>query len=368
MFSEKAKKISDNCRFCWMCRYICPIGQVTGKEANNARAKGLLVSFANRGHEFDESYAQAMYECAICGGCTHDCATGFEPPIFIREARTEAVVKNIVPANVRPLIDNIDAEGNIFGVSAKELYTKARQLLPDAKEKANILFYIGATALVKTPEIVKSVGSLLNKAGLDFEILSDEGQSGAEQGDLIGYVAETVESAKKTAEKINATGAEKVVVLDPNCTKVMKQQYPIWGCELQADVVTATSFFAGLIEAGKLSPSKSFIEDVTYHDPCKLSRDLDETQPARDILAAMGVETKEMLLNYKLTKCCGTEILRQHSPSVVALTSDSRWGDAQRIRAKTMVTSCPGCFDVFALRVPKGMEIIDLFVLLDKSC
>lgn len=368
MFSEKAKKDANNCRFCWMCRYICPIGQVTGKEINNARAKGLLVSFADRGHEFDESYAEAMYECALCGACTQDCATGFEPPVFIREARTEAVVKEIVPANVRPLIDNIDTTGNIFGIAPDELFAKGRQLLPDAKEKANILFYVGATALVKTPEIVEAIGSLFKKAEIDFAILPDEGQSGAEQGDLIGYVAETVESAKKTVEKIKATGAKKVVVLDPNCARVMKQQYPVWGCELQADVVTATSFMAGLIKDGKLSVKKLFFKDVTYHDPCKLSRDLDETQSARDILAAMGMEIKEMLLNGKWTKCCGTEILQEHSAPVADLTAGSRWGDAQRIGAKTMVTACPGCFDVFSLRVPEGMQIMDLFVLLDKSC
>mgnify|MGYP007094866819 CR=1 FL=1 len=44
MFSEKAKKHADACRFCWMCRHLCPVQLVTGKETNTPRAKGLLVS------------------------------------------------------------------------------------------------------------------------------------------------------------------------------------------------------------------------------------------------------------------------------------------------------------------------------------
>ena len=42
MFSEKSKKNADACRFCWMCRHLCPVQLVTGKETNTPRAKGLL--------------------------------------------------------------------------------------------------------------------------------------------------------------------------------------------------------------------------------------------------------------------------------------------------------------------------------------
>ena len=35
--TEKAKNIIDNCRFCWMCRHVCPIGNATGLERNTAR-------------------------------------------------------------------------------------------------------------------------------------------------------------------------------------------------------------------------------------------------------------------------------------------------------------------------------------------
>ncbi|HQE67193.1 MAG TPA: (Fe-S)-binding protein [Bacillota bacterium] len=368
MFSEKANKHADNCRFCWMCRYICPVGLQTGKETNNARAKGLLVSLVNRGQEFDESYAGTMYECCLCGACSQDCKTGFEPPIFIREARTEAIVRDVLPENVRMIADNLMEKGNLYGVSSAEIQSKLEKLLPNRPQKAGVLLYVGQTALIKAPEISEALICLLKKASVDFTVLYSEGQSGAEIGDVIGYVAETITAAKNEAAKINTIGAEKVVVLDPNVARVMKQEYPVWGCDINAEIVTATAFIAGLIADGKLSPQKIDMKEVTFHDPCKLSRDLDETEPARYILKSMGIEIKEMFLNREWTKCCGTEIVKAHSPALGALIADGRWGDAERIGAACMVTACPGCFDVMGQCVPEGMKHYDLFILLAEAC
>ncbi len=368
MFSEKAKKNFENCRFCWMCRYICPVGLQTGSELNNARAKALLISYAVRGQKFDESFAEAMYQCCLCAACSQDCATGFEPPVYIREARTEAVVNDVVPPNVQNVITSVLDNDNIFGVKAEEASNRLKSLLPDAREKAEVLIYVGHSALCRAPEIAKAFIALCGKAGIDFTILHDEGQSGAELGDLIGYVEETVDKAKMVAEKINATGAKKVVPLDPNCTRVMRQEYPAWECGLKPEVQTATAFMAELIREGKLRPGKIETGLTTFHDPCKLSRDLDEVNEAREILSAMGIHITEMLLNRKWTKCCGTEILKAHSPNITELTAGGRWDDARRLGIRTMVTACPGCYDVLGEHTPEGLEVKDIFMLLAEAC
>ena len=46
--SEKSKEIMANCRFCWMCRHVCPIGNATGLERNTARARALGLSLVAR--------------------------------------------------------------------------------------------------------------------------------------------------------------------------------------------------------------------------------------------------------------------------------------------------------------------------------
>ena len=47
--SYNAKEITDNCRFCWMCRHVCPIGNATGLERNTARARAMGASMVVRG-------------------------------------------------------------------------------------------------------------------------------------------------------------------------------------------------------------------------------------------------------------------------------------------------------------------------------
>ena len=65
--SEKAKGIIDSCRFCWMCRHICPIGNATGLERNTARARALGASLVVRGATNLEEISKNVYECALCG-------------------------------------------------------------------------------------------------------------------------------------------------------------------------------------------------------------------------------------------------------------------------------------------------------------
>ena len=74
--TEKAKNIIGNCRFCWMCRHVCPIGNATGQERNTARARALGASLVVRGASALKEIADNVYECTLCGACTNNCVTG----------------------------------------------------------------------------------------------------------------------------------------------------------------------------------------------------------------------------------------------------------------------------------------------------
>ena len=71
--SEKARTHIDACRFCWMCRHICPIGNATGQERNTARARALGLSLVVRDAEKTEDIIDNIYECSLCGACVKAC-------------------------------------------------------------------------------------------------------------------------------------------------------------------------------------------------------------------------------------------------------------------------------------------------------
>lgn len=365
MLSEKANKTVKACRFCWMCRHLCPIGLKTGRENNTPRAKGILLDMAGHGEAYSVSMAEDMYQCLLCGACAAGCETGFDPRIFIREARTKAVVEDVVPDYVQAVIDNLTETGNLWGIPSEK---KAEALSPWSKDKAEVILYAGETAALKTPQMVETAAKLLAAAGVDFATLRDEPSSGAMLGDLIGYVDDTAACAKILAEAIASAGAKTVVVLDPADANVMKQEYPQWGIELGADVVTATAYFAELAAQGRLNPAKVTVADATYHDPDRLARDLDETQPARDLLAAMGIAWKEMFFNRDMVRSCGEQAVKAHSPKIVALTAAGRWEDVDRCGRKTVITASPSDYEILSADIPKGHAVEDLFALLAKAC
>lgn len=349
----------DACRFCWMCRHLCPVGLKTGREVNTPRAKGLLLSMVERGEKFDADIASAIYECLLCGSCTNDCVTGYDPLIFIREARTMAAAMELMPEAVEKIVENINNSGNLYGVQ-KPRYT-------GIQARADVLLYVGEVAACTQPAMVEAVMSLLNKAGIPFAILEEEPASGTFLGDLIGFVEEVRAQARDCADAINASGAKTVVVLDSYDAATMKQRYPEWDCPIQADVLTATAFIAKLIEEEKLIPKKTAGE-VTYHDDTRLARDLDEHEPVRNIIKAMGLNLHEMFLNRRMAKCCGSEIFKAYAPGLAAQTSEGRWEDISRTGVDTLVVVSPQVMNVMGVNIPSGKQRKDLFDLLNRVC
>ena len=369
MFSDKAKKHADACRFCWMCRHVCPVGQQTGKEVNTARAKGLLVSLNTRGTEFDGSFARAMYECCLCAACANDCVTGYNPPLFIREARTKAVVEGLVPPEVQAVIGRLLDTGNLYGLPGESRPDFLKEALKGLPGKADTVLYLGGIAPYKAPAMISAVASLLKKAGVSFAVLQDEAPSGAYLGDLIGFVEEVRVQAAACAGQLDGAGAKTVIVLDPIDARMMRQQYSEWNCAPRAEIVTATSYIAGLIREGKLKPSIApASEAVTCHDPSALARDLDETQPVREIIAAMGLDLKEMFLHKRLTRSSGGALMNEYAPEIVKLTARARIEDARRLGIHTMITASPNSFSVLSEYAPSDVRVQDIFGLLDGRC
>ena len=356
MISQNALKHANKCRFCWMCRHLCPVQLQTGKEINTPRAKGLLLSMNQRGKAFTPDEAQAMYECLLCDACTNDCATGYQPPLYIREARTEAVVNDIAPKAVMQLIDNIERSGNIYG-EAKPAFA--------GEAAADTLLYIGEVAAMKVPEMAEAFLGLMKKAGVKIMTLADEPASGVMLGDLMGYTAEVQEQAKACADAINASGAKTVVVLDSYDAEIMAQKYGEWGCEIKAEIVTATAFTAKLIEEGKIAPKAPRSTLAACHDDDRLARTFHEFDPIRTIGKAAGYELTDMFNHGKLAKSAGTAVALGYMPEITKKVAAGRWDDLARTEAKIMLTANPEAYLCLAQAVPEGMTLVDLYSALD---
>ena len=355
MISQNALNHAEKCRFCFMCRHLCPVQLQTGREINTPRAKGLVLSMVSKGAEtYDKDMARTMYECLLCDACVNDCATGYQPPVYIREARTEAVVNDVAPAEVMTLIENVENTGNIYGMEKPSF----------AQDGTDVLVYIGEVAACKVPQMAKGLLKVLSKAGVSAKVLDNEHASGAMLADLMGYVDEVAQQAKACADAIHATGLKTVVVLDSYDAEIMKQRYAQFGCELQAEVVTATAYVAKLVAEGKLAAKAENGVLAACHDDDRLARTFYEFAPIRQLTAAAGFAVTEMFNKERLAKSCGSALALAYMERITGMIAAGRWEDLLRTEAKTMVTANPQSYLCLSQAVPSGCELVDIYTAL----
>ena len=341
-FTQKSKEHIDSCRFCWMCHHVCPIGNATGLERNTARARALGLSLVMRDAiEYSDDIINNIYECSLCGGCMTDCVTGWDPVMFTREARLGAALDGKLPDYVMTMLQNLNEKGNIYGADVD---------VPEING-SDILFFVGEDTRAKG--CAKTAVELLKKANVDFTLLKDEPNSGYSMDFLIGAAAETKAVMENCANVLN--NYKKVVCYDPADAKVMKREYKEWGVDLKAEVVTFTEFLNTLIKNKKLEVKKSE-KEFTPQDSPILARDLEETEPVREILSACG-KVNEMLLNREHTMLAGNLIMNEYMPKVIEKVAENRWINAKNANAKVLVTESPAEYIMLSKTKPDGIEL-----------
>ena len=347
--TEKAKNIIDNCRFCWMCRHICPIGNATGLERNTARARAMGASMVVRGATELKEISDNVYECTLCGACTNNCMTGFDPKVFIQELKTEVVLNGVAPAYILKLLETYAQTGNVFGIEA----CKCLEELYNTNSKT--LLFVGQDALYQSPESVKNAVAVLKKAGMDVSLDKNQ-DSGATLWFLTGKTQETQDAAKKCAERLN--GYETVIVYDPVDLKLMLHEYKEWGVEIKANVVSFNEYLLSLIESGKIKVQKSE-KEYSLQDNYAYARELDDSETGRKLIEKVGV-VKDMLLIGKEANLAGQLIMAQYMPDVMTQVAKDRWINAKNMDCKTIVTENPAEYVVLKATCPDGYRVISV--------
>jgi len=353
IMSEKCKQHVDSCRFCWMCHHICPVGNATGQERNTARARALGISLVNREAIDLSEIMDNIYECATCGGCVSVCVTGWDPVMFTKETRLQAALEGKLPDYIMALVSNCLESGNAYGKT--EICEKLSEAIANHSDKKDTLLFLGTDARYMACKQGKKAIEVLEKAGVDFTVLKDEKDSGAQLDFLIGAANETKNQMVECAKALDEF--KTVVVYDPNDAKTIKQIYKEYGIELSANVVTYTSFVASLVKEGKLVGENSG-KTVVFQDPFQLSRDLGETEDAREIITEYAV-LGEMLLSREETVWAGNILMAQYVPDVIKEVAKRRIFNAKSIGADTIVTASVSEY-VALNNVAEDVEILSI--------
>ena len=348
---------TEGCRYCLMCRHVCPVTRVTYNEATSPHGWALAIASVRRGQlQWNAETADLLYKCADCGLCQAFCVTDQPLPYAIVAARAEVVESGNTPAAVAAVDAALRRWGNVYGEVAEP---------PGQAERSAIALFVGAAAWHRERAGVQAARRLLDAAG--------EGHTLAGAGRSSGYLAYTLglhETARAlahaTVEEVRRIGCRMLVTLSPEQAHTLRTVYPLLGAPLPDDVevVELTALLAKLLDERRLRLRPAPL-DLLYHDPCQTPRLAGRWRAPRQLLSAVTTEPlREGFWREKRAMSCGASGgLPWTQPAQAVAMARAVLAEAAG-DAPLVVTEAPGCLAHLRGASEAGIAVRGLYELL----
>ena len=290
-----------------------------------------------------------IWACTSCGYCEWACPLQISfVDKLVGMRRFLTLEESDFPAEAQVAFKGMERQGNPWNLAQADRGKWAEGLeVPTMAEnpEAEYLFWVGCAGSYDAAgqKVSQSLVKLLKAAGVSFAILGTEESCTCESARRLGneYLFQT--ATETNVELLKGYGVKKVITNCPHCLNTLKNEYPDFGGTFE--VVHGTELVAELIASGRLKLDQTVDVDLTYHDPCYLSRYNGQVDAPRAILGAIpGVKLTEMDKHGEATMCCGAGggrfWLEEHLGKRV---NHERFEQAMETKATTIAVGCPFC-------------------------
>jgi Fe-S oxidoreductase len=350
---------TDGCRYCWMCRHVCPTGFVTKRETHTPHGYALLVASATRGvSAWDEDTVDALYHCADCGCCESHCATHQPLPEAIAGARAAIAEAGLAPAAALDLKGRLDRWGHSEG----DFGTRA----PQASGAVGL--FVGE-AVPHAAGSVEAATRLLAAAGIDV-VPVGAGRSTGLVASGLGFVETARALADAVLADVAASGCRELLVLGPGDRFAFERVYAsrlavTWPEGVAVREVTAV--LAEALDAGRLRlQAAAEAAPWAYQEPDHAVRIGPRPGPRQLLAAALGASNERRLFRRdERAHPCGTAGgLDVTQPALAAGLAQARLADAQEAGATRLITEDPACVRHLRAHAGGRLDVLGLFDLL----
>lgn len=325
-----------SCPGCGVCIDACPMS------VNAAHTRDTTV-YLNRQLKRNniKRIDEISDKCLLCGKCGAVCPVGVEGDklrIAYRSKREYALQPDYSQIDERSL-----------------LKTSGRKLL-----------YFAGCMTALTPAIKKSMLSILDAVGEDYQLMDEDGGICCGRPMMMAGRKEAAElMIQKNTNIIKQSGASVLLVSCPICYRIFKEKYQLDGVE----ILHHTEYLDRIVSDGQLTLSHSG-QSFVYHDPCELGRGTGIYEEPRRVLSLLG-DLLEANKERKESICCGGSV------GSISLSFERRKAITEKslenltvASPDVIVTACPLCKTTFArysqTRVRDIAEIIAEAIVIRK--
>jgi Fe-S oxidoreductase len=356
--TERQTPTTENCRFCWMCRHVCPVGHVTSRETLTPHAWALTIESVRRGQlAWNDETAAVMYACADCGLCQTHCVTDQPLPDAIAAARADIVRLGHAPAAILEFQRRLEAS---IGESPADFAKGSRAL------------FVGGKAGPSGAGEVVAARHLLEAAGIPA-VLAGDGRLTGLTASSLGLIDVARRLARDLVAVVVASGVTEVFVLRPADKWAFEYVYPKrLGVEWPSNVAVTevTVALAGVVEKGGLKLSRRDAQPPAYHDPCHSPRIArDATAPRRLLAAIYGDQPAPELFwrAHRAHPCGAVGGLDVTHPEIARQLTAARIEGALSTGATMLVTDDPVCLGELRRYAQDRLDVVGLFTLLART-
>ncbi len=353
---------TEGCRYCWMCRHVCPVGHVTHRETYTPHAWALTIESVARGQlTWNRETVDVLYACADCGLCRTHCVTDRPLPDAIAAARTDVTGAGLAAPVVYDIDAKLRASGNPYGAEAPAA----------AREIADVALLVGDAGAGLSPQTLEAAVVLLNAAGILALPIAVSRSTGWLPSSL-GLRSTAAALGEALIAEVLQTEAREVIVMSAADRWAIEHVYPDrLGLTWPAGVVVRdlTTVLHEAHAAGRLrfqAPAGD-VRPYAYHDPChapRLARD--HAAPRALLAAALGAaEARPLFWREGRAHPCGAiGGLEFTHPTIAADLAGARLVDARAAGAGWLIADDPGCLHHLQAHAGDGMPVRGLFEVL----
>ncbi len=297
-------------------------------------------------------HPDVIWSCTSCRACEEQCPVMISYVDKIIGMRRDLVMdKAEFPPDLTRALNGIETNGNPWNQSQMDRaeWTKGLDvpLLAD-NPGADVLYWVGCAASYddRAQKVARSTALLLQEAGVDFAILGTEETCTGDPARRIGNEFLFQMMAESNVETLAGYEVEKKTIITacPHCFNTLLNEYPDFGGHY--DVVHHSDFLNGLLQAGKLTPTRPVQAKVVYHDSCYLGRYNKIYDSPRQVLEAIeGVVLEEVdYWQKEQGLCCGAGGAQYFMEETGGTrVNKKRTLQLLETRADTIASACPFC-------------------------